>query len=264
MSDVPLDHREAYEQAFYKRANSNLARCYLALREELNTPPVSASEPSLVQAAQWMLALIDGGEQMPKPGDEVAEELRAALIQQTPGNSINAAKQSAANRACMYPACEAFDGVQCPLPCNTQNRIPSSFIKQCPESHDSGASSTFEAGGAPNELVRLLREAFEYAGMASGLESRWFEEAEAALNKVASSVGQIDPSGGDPVFPFEIADKIERAIDPKTCEYNLDALEDDPIPLLLVNLRASEWRGVIRALRSIPQSAIRESKKENE
>ena len=31
---------------------------------------------TLLEAAEWMLALIDGGEKMPKPGDEVAEELR--------------------------------------------------------------------------------------------------------------------------------------------------------------------------------------------
>lgn len=33
----------------------------------------------LLDAAQWVLALIDGYEQMPKPGDDVAESLRAAV-----------------------------------------------------------------------------------------------------------------------------------------------------------------------------------------
>jgi hypothetical protein len=33
----------------------------------------------LREAGKWMVALIDGGEQMPKPGDEVAEQLRAAV-----------------------------------------------------------------------------------------------------------------------------------------------------------------------------------------
>lgn len=38
-----------------------------------------AAAPELLSAGEWMLALIDGKEQMPKPGDEVAEALRAAI-----------------------------------------------------------------------------------------------------------------------------------------------------------------------------------------
>jgi hypothetical protein len=38
-----------------------------------------AASPDLLAAARWMLALIDGGEPMPKPGDEVTEALAAAI-----------------------------------------------------------------------------------------------------------------------------------------------------------------------------------------
>lgn len=36
---------------------------------------------TLAEAAEWMLALIDGGEPIPKPGDEVAEELRRLVAE---------------------------------------------------------------------------------------------------------------------------------------------------------------------------------------
>ncbi len=67
-----------------------------------------------------------------------------------------------------------------------------------------------------------------------------------------SATRRIDPSGGDPVFPFDLADRIEAAIDPRNCNYGPS---HDGLPGVIVNFRASEWRGVIRALRSVPSTS---------
>ena len=45
----------------------------------------------------------------------------------------------------------------------------------------------------------------------------------------------------------DLADRIERAIDPEHCNYGP---AHDSVPGIIVNLKASEWRQVIRALRS--------------
>jgi hypothetical protein len=42
-----------------------------------------AAAPGVLEAAKWVLALIDGREQMPAPDDEVAAELRAAIARAT-------------------------------------------------------------------------------------------------------------------------------------------------------------------------------------
>ena len=49
-----------------------------------------------------------------------------------------------------------------------------------------------------------------------------------------------------------LADRIERAIDPEHCNYGPD--RGDGVPCIIVNLKASEWRAVIKALRGdVPQ-----------
>lgn len=47
--------------------------------EAIKAALMRRAAPKLFEAAAWMLALIDGGEEMPRPGDDVAEALRAAL-----------------------------------------------------------------------------------------------------------------------------------------------------------------------------------------
>lgn len=65
-------------------AGRNTHVCHLATaglqpdEVEANCTLITAA-PDMFGAAAWMLALIDGGEEMPKPGDDVAETLRAAL-----------------------------------------------------------------------------------------------------------------------------------------------------------------------------------------
>ena len=47
--------------------------------------------------------------------------------------------------------------------------------------------------------------------------------------------------------PSDLAGRIERAIDPVHCNYGPSL---DSVPCVIVNLKASEWRQVINALRT--------------
>lgn len=54
-----------------------------------------------------------------------------------------------------------------------------------------------------------------------------------------------------------LADRIERVIDPEGCNYGPPTMPDG-VPGIIVNLKASEWRQVIAALRgSIPSAGVR-------